>query len=230
LPEGVSLLVCDPAVLYANLWDELINKEYYRVPDYVAKKGQIIFDIGAHIGLYTLRNAKRVGKYGKVYAFEPNPITYYYLKRNIDENSICNVSVFPIALSDKNGHNDLFIPLDKNLGATSFFIDHLKKESIKRFLKVRVPTVTLDKFIEDHGLSRIDLMKIDVEGAETKVLLGGRRCLTQGVVKRLIIEVHKDVFPVERIIQMLHELNFYVDYIFKCSSNVKSIVYAQYLG
>jgi len=228
LPEGIKVHICDPAVLYSNMWDELINKEYYRVPEYIASQGQIIFDVGAHIGLYCLRNAKRVGERGRVYAFEPNPIAYYYLLRNISENSLYNIHAFPYALSDKNGYSNLFTPLELNLGAASFFVEHIQKEALKKIRKFSVRTITLDNFVKNRTLQKVDLMKIDVEGAEERVLLGGKQCLTRGIIRKLIIEVHEDISPVRQITQTLNNFNFRIDLILKLY-NKKSIIYAKHI-
>jgi len=143
------------------------------------KEGMIVVDVGASLGYYTLLAAKRVGKSGIVFAFEPYPLSYEILIKNIRMNNWRNVRTFQLAISDKEEEVMLNIPKMGQSGAT-----FVNKGNIVRRIKVKA--VPLDSFQE---LREADIVKIDVEGAELRVLKGMRSMLEKGEVK-VICEVH----------------------------------------
>lgn len=127
-------------------------------------KGMTIVDIGANIGYYTLLAARLVGKEGKVFAFEPEPQNYALLLRNIELNGYDNVVAVRKAVSRKTGKAELFI--NKQSGAHGFLPE---REGVIGVTKVE--TVGLDEYFEGREYP-IDIIKIDVEGAELAVLQG----------------------------------------------------------
>lgn len=129
------------------------------------KEGSVVYDIGAHVGFYTLLAAETVGPDGKVIAFEPLPNNIAYLKKHLILNEINNVIVFETAVSEQSG-TDTFEEMDSNSEG---------RLSPKGNLKVKV--VALDELILSGEIPPPDYMKIDVEGAELSVLLGSKRML-----------------------------------------------------
>jgi FkbM family methyltransferase len=127
-------------------------------------KGMTVVDVGANIGYYTLLAAKLVGDKGRVIAFEPEPQNYALLVRNIKLNSYRNVVPVKKAVSRKTGTADLFI--NKQAGAHGFFPDRDDNIGV-----TRVETVSLDQYFKGRE-NPIDIIKIDVEGAELAVLQG----------------------------------------------------------
>lgn len=160
-------------------------------------KGGTVVDVGANIGFYTIPFARAAGPTGKVFAFEPEPVNLGYLKKNLKENTISNVTVVSKALGDHNGKIDLFISA-WNPGGHQIWDLKDKIESLphatdeqKQLLedehgdvrpKILVELVTLDEYFRDYA-KPIHFVKMDVEGAEGGVLAGMRDLLKR----------HKDI-------------------------------------
>ena len=144
--------------------------------------GMVVIDIGAHVGYYTLLAAKLVGPAGKVYAFEPEPGNHATLQKNIELNNYPNIVATQIAVSDSRGRASIYLSSLDN-GRHSMFQHGLPKRG-----SVQVETTTLDWFLETQDLPRVDLIKIDVEGAEVDVLDGMHQLLARSPHLKLIIE------------------------------------------
>jgi FkbM family methyltransferase len=149
---------------------------------YVLKKGDIIFDIGAHIGKYAIRAANLVGKEGKVYAIEIEPKTYEFLLKNIQLNKFED-RIIPrkIAISNKVGKSAFFI------SETRSEINSLHDDWGK---KIEVDTTTIDEIVKKEKLNKIDLVQMDIQGAEYEAILGAKDSIQEGIVKKFIIETH----------------------------------------
>jgi len=137
------------------------------------KAGDIVIDVGANIGYYTLLFAKKVGENGKVYSFEPDPISFAILEKNIQDNKFSNVEAFNIALSYKQEHLSLFISTE-NLGDHRLYDDH----KIKR-KKTKVVATTLDLFFtgKEFKKNKISLIKIDTQGYEPFITKGAKELI-----------------------------------------------------
>ncbi|HTS30407.1 MAG TPA: FkbM family methyltransferase [Bryobacteraceae bacterium] len=128
-------------------------------------KDPVVFDIGTNYGLYSLTLADHLGPTAIVHCFEPNPVTYDRLARNISLNHMRNLYPHKLGLGDWVGTASLVTNNETNSGATS--------------LAEGQGTVitTLDRFCEESNIQRIDFMKVDVEGFEPRLLKGGRKTL-----------------------------------------------------
>lgn len=142
------------------------------VVDTYVKQGDITLDIGANLGLVTLRMAQKVGPSGQVHAFEPNPSIHKYLVPTLERNALSTVFLHKIALGSVASTLSLMVP-KVNAGAASF-VDVGGREVDYR---VEVPVVRLDAFLAQTNLPRVDFIKMDVEGFEAEVLKGGSRML-----------------------------------------------------
>lgn len=131
----------------------------------IVKKGMVVVDLGANIGYYTLIAAKLVGEKGKVFAFEPEANNYALLERNIAINGYKNVVPVQKAVSNSMGTTTLFLSPDGNRGW------HRIYKSQDGWDSVEIEMVTLGEFFKDKEDS-IDVIKMDVEGAEAAVLEG----------------------------------------------------------
>ena len=148
----------------------------------VVKPGMTFIDVGAHVGYYSLLAARQVGPEGKVFAFEPEPVNYSLLVKNVELNEYQNISPIPEAVSSSNGFSTLFVSaLDS--GRNSVFHHGLPENG-----SVQVATTTLDAFLEERGWPKVDIIKIDVEGAELDVLGGMTELLRKSENLKLIIE------------------------------------------
>ena len=143
--------------------------------------GSKVIDVGAHIGLYAMALGKRVGKAGQVLAAEPDPVNLTALSRHIALNQLeKRVTVLPAALSDQSGEACL---------ATNDMQSHVSGAG-----DVAIKLTTLDQVVlGEHW----DLMLIDVEGHEEKVLLGAQRWLSDVHCRpeQIVIEVHPYAWP-----------------------------------
>jgi FkbM family methyltransferase len=134
--------------------------------------GAVALDIGANVGWHTLLMASRVGPGGQVYAFEPNASTRARLVAAVDANLLSQVIVDPRAVAGRTGVHGFQAP---PAGHVWDGTGHLTADS--RSAPHRIASITLDEFVAERQIGRIDLVKIDVEGWELAVLQGARRML-----------------------------------------------------
>lgn len=130
----------------------------------------VCVDVGANVGYFTMLFAK-LSPRGNVYAFEPLQLNGSLLRASAALNRYDNIEIFEVAMGDATGETSLTQSSD---GAYSSIID-TKRAPAER--TVTVGLTTLDHFVESKGIFRIDVLKIDVEGAETLVVAGGARTL-----------------------------------------------------
>ncbi|MBU6430874.1 MAG: FkbM family methyltransferase [Patescibacteria group bacterium] len=134
------------------------------------KQGMTIIDIGANLGYYAAIAARRAGERGLVIAFEPEPNFFKLLSKNISRNNLKNASLFEMAIADKNGKMELFLS-NENKGNNSL----IQSENLKT--SVRVKSVTLDDFITSRKIEKVDIVKMDIEGAEILAIEGMKKTL-----------------------------------------------------
>ncbi len=141
-------------------------------------KGGVFIDVGAHTGAHSLPAAVRVGPSGKVVAFEPNPRTIERLRRNIALSRASNIIVEPVACSDAETTLTLFGGPESDTGLSSLSEHNAELEVPgTTALPFSVVGRPIDHVVSELGLQRVDVMKIDVEGAELMVLQGARATL-----------------------------------------------------
>src|SRR6266436_8020007 len=156
--------------------------EVLRAVTATVNPGMTVIDIGAHIGYYTLLFAKCVGPDGRVAAFEPLPVNFELLKKNIQLNELTYVQAFSQAVFSRNEEIILTVPDDlPHSGDASAYHGGGGKQ-------FRVPAIALDTFCDSASL-RPDILKLDVEGAEYDVLIGAERTIDRYRPK-LLIELH----------------------------------------
>lgn len=138
------------------------------------KPGMMVFDIGAHHGLYTLLAANKVGSSGKVVAFEPSPRERKRLTDNVRLNRYDRVVIEALALGKTTGKTTLHVCLGRETGCNS-----LRPPTVEEPLEsLEVLVSTVDDYCAEHGIISVDFAKLDVEGAELDVLAGARQFTT----------------------------------------------------
>lgn len=148
---------------------------------------RVAYDIGAHVGFITLVLAERLSSDGKVFAFEPAPENIAVMQQLIIENSLQHkVSLIPFALADKNGKQNLINWKSSSMNLLETALDG---QNACDCSSITVTTCTLDSFVFEQSNPAPDLIKIDVEGAESLVIKGGMRTLDVYAPK-LLIEIH----------------------------------------
>jgi FkbM family methyltransferase len=124
--------------------------------------GEVVYDIGANVGFYSLLASVLVGDTGHVYSFEPSPENLSELRRHLTMNSVNNCTVVGAAVSSADGEA-IFDPSDDRCTGR-----------LNPSGSIRVRTVTLDGLISRKEIRPPNLMKIDIEGAELECLLGAK--------------------------------------------------------
>lgn len=174
---GVSIL--RSGAWQPEIWDSIF-------PD--LHEGAVFLDVGAHIGYFSMKAAVKVGKTGHVLAFEPNPETLKLLRDNVAANQARNVIVEPVACTDREQMLTLYAAARINTGASSLARQNanISTEEAPRSYVVRGRPI--DNVVRELNLTRVDAMKIDVEGAEVSVLRGAAATLHRFHPK-VVIEV-----------------------------------------
>jgi FkbM family methyltransferase len=134
-----------------------------------------VLDIGAHQGLYTLLASRCVRPSGHVFSFEPSPRERRALRLNLAMNFCSNVSVQPLALGSQETTADLYVVDEYNTGYNSLRPPNVPQPTSAVPVRVR----TLDNWLSEKGIDRVDFIKLDVEGAELSVLKGARESLAR---------------------------------------------------
>lgn len=171
--------------------------------------GDVVYDVGASIGIYSILLAKAVGPQGQVIAFEPETQSYQHLLNNVDMNGLKGVRCIPKALGAEPGEGDLFL---------------VKGVSIPRFLSPpqsgrpgqvtseRVEIVVGDRLVEEEHLPVPRAVKIDVEGYEFAVIQGLRQTLAHPACELVCCEIHPHLLPAgvdaETVRELLKSLGF----------------------
>jgi len=145
-----------------------IDPNEFAFLDRFLRPGMTFLDIGANEGIYSVFAAKRVGSEGTVWAFEPSRRELARLQTNVDLNGL-PVRIFPVALADRKGSAELNVAGDEHagqntLGAFIYDIEPAGKET--------VDMARLDDLMAQNRLARLDVIKADVEGAETPLFRG----------------------------------------------------------
>lgn len=160
-----------PSALLMHLWADADAREgEVLFLSRLVKIGSNVVDVGANVGTLTLPLAVAVGRYGKVLSIEAHPTTFHYLNGNIAINShIHNIHPYNLAMGEHQGEI-LFSSVSSD--DMNKVIDNQNNHSIT------VPMRTLDSVIQESGISKIRLLKIDVEGYELFVLEGAEKTLS----------------------------------------------------
>jgi FkbM family methyltransferase len=158
--------------VYEPFETELVKKEI--------KKGDVVLDIGANIGYYTLIFAKLVGGEGKVFAFEPDPTNFTLLKKNVEINGYKNVIMVQKALSNKTGKIKLYLSED-NKG------DHRIYDSGDNRQSIEIESIRLDDCFKNYN-GGIDFIKMDIQGAEGGALQGMSNLLNKNKNVKIVTE------------------------------------------
>jgi FkbM family methyltransferase len=173
------------------------------------KEEATVLDIGANIGYYSLVAAKKATK-GQVYSFEPVGFIRKQMQENISLNHLSNITVVPYCVSNETKVYDFFIAAENNIGMSGLQIPENfsgKKES--------VASVILDEWIKAAKINAVDLIKIDIEGAEKNALEG----------MESILQFHRPVFFIEIVAALLDKFNASVKDVYNIFSKNKYQAY-----
>ncbi len=152
-------------------------------------RGGTFVDVGANVGWHTLPAARHIGREGRVYAFEPIPSNAASLRRNIELNGLPNVIVETRALSDRPGPRAMAMesPHSSNASMAPPGPDSPCFE---------VECVRFDDYVRSRGIGRIDLIKLDIEGAETAALRGMTGLLDRDDAPAILCELNPTMLDI----------------------------------
>lgn len=193
-PEEMFVETKDLSFYFAGGQSELApyleifrGQTYDKDERFAAVPGDIVVDVGGHIGFYSIQQALRMAATGKVLVYEPNPQSFARLLKNVRANNLTNVLAFNNAVTSRTDTVKLRIPSVSSeactimeRGTTTSYND-----------EVSVQTISLDRIVETHGLSQIDLLKIDAEGAEVEIVQSGKG-KALAITNKAIVETHSD--------------------------------------
>lgn len=148
----------------------------------VVMPGDVVVDIGANIGYFTLLASRLVGEQGRVYAFEPAPENFALLSKSLTANGSRNVRAFQKAVSNNRGSAKLLLG-EENWGS------HRIVESAAEGQLVEVEITSLDEFF-GNGHQKLDVVKMDAEGSEARILQGASRVLKTNPDLVLFLELN----------------------------------------
>ena len=187
LPFGAWWLLRND-VIGATLLDGTFENAEHLFVEKFLEPGMTVLDIGANQGFYTLLSSHKVGPRGKVFAFEPSPRDMRRLRVHLWLNRCKNVEVSPSALGADAGTGELHVVLGSESGCNSLRPPDVSQPTGKLF----VPVERLDDVVKARGITRVDFIKLDVEGAELSVLRGARGLLLRPP-RPVILEEVQDI-------------------------------------
>lgn len=187
--EPITLhILRDGTVLHSSddvlvVIDEIFdNQTYGHAAIRPTLQDQVIVDIGAHIGCYTLWARKHSN--AKVIAYEPLPGNFELLKQNIADNNLADVVALNKAVSATR--TPVWISVDRVSSGNRTSIDRTSSDD-----GIYVDSVTLDDILRDNDISHVDLLKMDCEGAEGAIIQAAT-CELLGRIQRVVMEFHDD--------------------------------------
>ena len=179
-----------------SIFAERVYEQEYRL-----RRGDVVVDLGANVGAFSVWAARRVGDEGRVIAVEPAPANIERLKANIALNAITNCTVVPKGVWSGTETRSLF--LGPAAGSNTLLAENMPA--------VDVQVDTLDNILSDHALPRVDFIKMDIEGAELEALGGMHGTLAANSVHLAIEAFHiVDGKPTaETLLPALRELGYH---------------------
>jgi len=152
------------------------------------KPGDVVYDVGSNIGLFSIFAARKVTEQGRVFAFEPNPETFSYLQENIRLNELENLCSFQVALGNSAGEAELFAGEDLLF---SSLVAARNDQTAGKSVRV----VEGDRLREEQRLPQPNVLMIDVEGYEYAAIRGLRQSLAGPACRAVVCEVHPTLLP-----------------------------------
>jgi len=174
----------------------------------ILRPGGTAVDVGANIGYFTLLAASLVGEGGRVIAAEAHPRNFEILAAAVERNGLKQVRPVNLGLSDENGSGQIIMADQKEYAN--------RTASMVPQSGLTGPTIqlrTLDDCMAEWGIDVVDLLKIDVDGFETKVVRGGAKSLASGRIRNVIVEFDERWLSasgssVDELTSLLHAAGF----------------------
>ncbi len=195
---------CEPGMTFECDLRNALAREVYFTGQYepqetalleaLLKPGQTFVDVGAHWGYFSLIAAERVGKSGRVISIEADPRIYRTLEHNAARNALKQVETIHVAAAAQEGTLRMagYSPTDGNWGVSRLLGS---KEFTEKANIFDVRTVAIDRLLDKDAVQYVDVLKMDIEGAEALALFGMESGLRAGRYGTLVIEFHPAALP-----------------------------------
>ncbi|MCS6835344.1 MAG: FkbM family methyltransferase [Anaerolineae bacterium] len=198
--RGFQTMPDDPFWFRLELLTQTHEAETHQVARRLLRPGMVALDVGAHVGYYARLFSQAVGPQGRVLAFEPHPRNFHVLQRNL--RSCSNVEALALAVGETQGSAQLHDYLMMSASGSLNYDERLR-ETQQAAIRVgdlaprmkdfepqvyTVPVVPLDDVLDERSIQRVDLIKMDIEGAELGALRGLQRTLQRSPDLALIME------------------------------------------
>ncbi len=151
--------------------------------------GMTFVDVGANWGYFSLLGAHRVGEHGRVIGLEPDPRLFAILEANLRRNGLSQVLPMRLAAAEAAGTLDLTGYQERG---GNWGVSRITGGDAGNGPNFRVASEALDHVLEDLKVGEVDLLKMDIEGAEGRALAGLKHHLTDHRIRRLLLEIHPD--------------------------------------
>jgi FkbM family methyltransferase len=174
------------------LLERAYDRSVFRAMQRLIRPGDIVFDVGAHIGEMSVLAARLCGPAGKVYAFEPVPDSCERIRENVALNAVQNIDVQPVAIGERTGTVGMNVFPAAYSGWNSLgqpVYAGSEGAPIATTASVEVPCTTLDEFCAAQEIARINFLKVDVEGYECEVFRGAARMLREQRIETICFEI-----------------------------------------
>jgi FkbM family methyltransferase len=211
--NGVRVVYATPTVFTKWRVDSLFEKEPVTI-HWIAgfAPGEVLVDVGANVGMYTIWAAKTRGT--SVFAFEPEAQNYALLNRNIAMNDVDGqVKAYCVALSDTGGYSELHLS-DLRPGGSCHSLGErvdFKHEPMNAKYSQGCVAARLDDLVAAGAVPMPHYMKIDVDGFEPKVIAGSRKVLSDRTLRSLLIETNQNLADHRQMVVELQSLGFRYD-------------------
>jgi len=206
--EGMKIFLDSEDSIYFEMTD--MRHEAYELSLFKQElqDANIVFDIGANIGLYSLVASRAIKNEGKVYSFEPDPISFSNLQHNIEGNSIQNVILINKAVSSKNG----LAKLSSSYSETMRTLNYLTTTPENSKKTIDIETISLDDFFKTRS-QKVDVIKIDVEGWEFEAFKGMTNLIKTNSTLKIFLEfdpyaLTRSATNIPEFINFLHSSGF----------------------
>jgi FkbM family methyltransferase len=193
-------------IFLEGAWDPTLS----RLIESTLSPGDVFIDVGAHVGYFTLLAARRVTPGGTVISIEPNPFALEQLERNVERSGLSNVLIERTACGESAGVVQLYLHAESNSSMASLYSGKASRAGA-----VEVACTTVDDLCRSHGVHRVKLVKIDVEGAELFVLRGMARVMKE-MRPVIVVELHPRLLaevgtPIHEIEAFLENLGYVLE-------------------
>lgn len=223
LRDGTRFAVTD-VYLWRSLVDEIFLKRVYNPFHLEIERDEIVVDIGAHIGIFTVFAASKTQN--TVYALEPSPSNFEVLKRNICVNGLNNVIAHRFAVSDKVSSSAALL-LSSKTSTSHVLCDHIILDKLEKYQTsaehlefkdtmlgeleayIEVPTTTLQNIMDSNNIEEIGFLKMDCEGSEGLILDATPRTYLKRI-RKIAIEFHDHLSKIDHVgmQKLLEEVGF----------------------